>query len=132
MPKLRLLSVSALALALAVAPAAQAAPVTSLASSAPAASADSNVIQVRRGGGRGLAVGLGLGILGAAVIANEAYRPRRGYYYDDYAYDGPYYYPSSYAGDPRTVCAENFRSFEWRTGMYTTYSGERRVCPYLR
>ena len=40
------------------------------------------------------------------IIANEAYRPRRGYYYDDYAYDGPYYYPSGYTGDPRAVCAE--------------------------
>ena len=34
------------------------------------------------------------------IIANEAYRPRRGYYYDDYAYDGPYYYPSGYTGRP--------------------------------
>ena len=65
-------------------------------------------------------LGLGAGVVIGSIIANEAYRPRRGYYYDDYAYDGPYYYPSGYSGDPRAVCAENFRSFEWRTGLYTT------------
>ena len=73
-----------------------------------------------------------LGIIGGAIIANEIYRPRAGYYYDDYAYNGPYYYPSNYGGDPRVNCAQNFRSFEWKTGMYTTYGGERRLCPYLR
>ena len=62
----------------------------------------------------------------------RGHRPRRGYYYDDYAYDGPYYYPSGYTGDPRAVCAENFRSFEWRTGLYTTHAGEKRLCPYLK
>jgi len=29
-------------------------------------------------------------------------------------------------------CDRRFRSFEWDTGMYTTYGGERRLCPYLR
>ncbi len=29
-------------------------------------------------------------------------------------------------------CDREFRSFEWDTGMYTTYGGERRLCPYLR
>lgn len=29
-------------------------------------------------------------------------------------------------------CDREFRSFEWDTGMYTTYEGDRRVCPYLR
>jgi hypothetical protein len=81
--------------------------------------------------GRGVGVGLGIGVLGA-IIADQAYRPRTGYYYDDEAYDGPYYYPSQYSGDPRRVCAQNFRSFEWNTGLYTTYSGEKRLCPYLR
>ena len=72
-------------------------------------------------GARPRGIGLGAGVIIGSIIANEAYRPRRGYYYDDYAYDGPYYYPSNYAGDPRTVCAQNFRSFEWSTGLYTTY-----------
>lgn len=87
----------------------------------------------RRGGrgiGRGVGIGIGLGILGG-IVAAEAYRPRPGYYYDDQVYDGPYYAPSGYSGDPRTLCAQNFRSFEWNTGLYTTYSGERRLCPYL-
>jgi hypothetical protein len=30
------------------------------------------------------------------------------------------------------MCAQNFRSFEWNTGLYTTYSGEKRLCPYLQ
>ena len=85
----------------------------------------------RRGYGRGVGIGIGAAIVGG-IIANEIYRPRAGYYYDDYAYDGPYYSPSAYAGDGRRLCAQNFRSFEWNTGLYTTYGGEKRVCPYLR
>lgn len=81
--------------------------------------------------GRRVGVGIGLGIIGG-IVASEMYRPRAGYYYDDEAYDGPYYAPSGYAGDPRTLCAQNFRSFEWNTGLYTTYGGDKRVCPYLR
>jgi hypothetical protein len=84
-----------------------------------------------RHGGRGVALGLGLGLIGG-IIAAEAYRPRPGYYYDDEDYDGPYYAPSGFSGDPRTLCAQNFRSFEWNTGLYTTYGGEKRLCPYLR
>jgi hypothetical protein len=123
------LPVATLATALAIGPAqaAPAAPASPL-----AGPSKTDVVKVRRGFGAGLGVGLGIGLFSGAVIANEAYRPRRGYYYDDYSYDGPYYYPSSYRGDPREICAQNFRSFEWDTGMYTTYSGERRVCPYLR
>ena len=29
-------------------------------------------------------------------------------------------------------CADRFRSFEWDTGLYTTYRGPKRLCPYLR
>jgi hypothetical protein len=75
--------------------------------------------------------GIGAAIIGGAIIANNYYAPRRGYYYDTYDYTGPYYYPSDYRGDPREVCARHFKSFEWRTGLYTTYHGEKRVCPYL-
>jgi BA14K-like protein len=136
----KLLSAGALALALGWAPA-QAAPASqAVAPAMKELGTDNGVSQIqywRRGGryrgrGVGLGLGLGLGVLGAAVIYDQAYRPRRGYYYDDYAYDGPYYMPSGYSGDPRTICAQNFRSFEWRTGLYTTYSGEKRLCPYLR
>ena len=48
--------------------------------------------------GAGPWLGLGAGVVIGSIIANEAYRPRRGYYYDDYAYDGPYYYPSALLG----------------------------------
>ena len=75
--------------------------------------------------------GIGAAVVAGAIIASRNYAPRRGYYYDTYAYDGPYYYPSDYRGDPRDICARHFRSFEWRTGLYTTYQGEKRVCPYL-
>lgn len=78
-------------------------------------------------------IGLGAGaVVAGAIIADSRYRPRPGYYYDSYAYDGPYYYPADYHGDPRRLCAQNFRSFEWETGYYTTYGGEHRLCPYLR
>ncbi len=29
-------------------------------------------------------------------------------------------------------CDRRFVSFEWDTGLYTTYGGEKRLCPYLR
>lgn len=29
-------------------------------------------------------------------------------------------------------CEDRFRSFDRRTGTYTTYGGDTRVCPYLR
>ncbi len=29
-------------------------------------------------------------------------------------------------------CEERYRSFEPDTGLYTTYGGEKRLCPYLR
>jgi hypothetical protein len=63
------------------------------------------------------------------IIANEAYRPRRGYYYDDYAYDGPYYYPSNYSGDPRAICAQNFRSFRVAHGPLYNVFGREAALP---
>jgi hypothetical protein len=29
-------------------------------------------------------------------------------------------------------CDNRFRSFEWDTGYYTTYGGDKVLCPYLR
>jgi hypothetical protein len=29
-------------------------------------------------------------------------------------------------------CDRRFRSFEWDTGLYTTYGGNKKLCPYLR
>ena len=144
MKVLKLAPIGLLALTFGTA-AAQAGPAANAAQSVAAtvavSDAKSGVTQARwrgrhggwRGGGwrRGVGVGIGAAIVGG-IIAHEVYRPRRGYYYDDYTYDGPYYAPSSYSGDARTLCAQNFRSFEWRTGLYTTYEGDKRLCPYLR
>jgi hypothetical protein len=76
-------------------------------------------------------IGFGAAVIAGAIIADQAYRPHPGHYYDEGPYDGPYYYPADYRGDPREICLENFRTFEWRTGYYTTYSGQKRLCPYL-
>ena len=116
---------------------AQASPVS--APLATSASQAGDVVPVEwrgRGGGGGFGLGalfgLGAGVVVGSIIADQAYRPRRGHYYDEVAYDGPYYYPADYRGDPREICAQNFRTFEWRTGLYTTYNGEKRLCPYLK
>jgi hypothetical protein len=61
---------------------------------------------------RDVAIGLGLGLLGG--IVSDAARTD---YYNYY--------------DPRSLCATRFRSFEWDTGLYTTYEGDKRLCPYL-
>lgn len=38
----------------------------------------------------------------------------------------------SHARSAMERCANRFRSFEWNTGLYTTYGGDKRLCPYLR
>lgn len=121
------------ALALAPLAAAAAPPAGRLAPALEAANAGVHEAQFRHhnGFGRGLGVGLGLGVLGA-IIASEAYGPPPGYDEDDYAHAGPPGAPADTAADPRTLCARHFRSFEWNSGLYTTHSGEKRLCPYLR
>jgi hypothetical protein len=37
-----------------------------------------------------------------------------------------------FSGDAASRCAAQFRSFEPDTGYYTTYAGERVLCPYLQ
>lgn len=37
-----------------------------------------------------------------------------------------------YGATPRERCEARFRSFDPRTGLYTTYGGQKRPCPYLR
>ena len=109
----KLLPLGAVALAFAVAPANAAPTASATAAIAPKLeNSDSHASAVvgrpprygygyRRGWGPGPWLGLGAGVVVGSIIANEAYRPRPGYYYDDYAYNGPYYYPSAYSGDPR-------------------------------
>jgi hypothetical protein len=138
MPGWRTPLVAALALtitAASLAAPAVAAPAAPMAPGVARAEAGSAVTQVHRyrryhhyGRGRGVGVGIGLGIIGG-ILATEAYRSAPGYAYDEDVYDGP---PPGFSGDPRELCARNFRSFEWNTGLYTTYSGEKKLCPYLR
>jgi hypothetical protein len=125
----KVMTASALALATVMAPV-QAAPVTtSIAPLAVQSSDGSGVTQVRsrhrhwrhrhhRRHRGNIGLGIGLGIIGG-IIASEAYRSNA----YGYGYDG---------GDPREACAQQFRSFEWDTGRYTTYGGDRVLCPYLR
>ncbi len=81
--------------------------------------------------GRGVGVGIGLGILGG-IVAAEAYRPRAGYYYDDEAYDGPTT-PRPAMRAIRATCAPRISApSSGIPGLYTTYGGDKRVCPYLR
>jgi hypothetical protein len=98
-----------------------------------AASSVAHEIEFRHhnGFGRGLGVGLGLGILGA-IMAHEAYGPPPADAEDDYADAAPPGAAAEDGGDPRRLCAQHFRSFAWNSGLYTTDSGERRLCPYLR
>jgi hypothetical protein len=135
MQRWRLPLAGALALSLGLAPVG---PVVGPAIAAPAAmppglakaEAGSAVVEVRRRshhgyhrhrhhrhGGGNLAIGLGLGIIGG-MIAAEAYRSAPAYADDE--------------ADPRELCAREFQSFEWDTGLYTTYAGEKKLCPYLR
>jgi hypothetical protein len=136
MPSWRLPVVGALALALGLTPlgSVMAAP-AAMPPSVAKAEAGTTVVEVRRRShrhhhhghrhrGGNLAIGLGIGIIGG-LIAAEAYRNAPAYA-DDEVYDTP---P---AGDPRQLCAREFRSFEWSTGFYTTYSGEKKLCPYLQ
>lgn len=73
---------------------------------------------------------IGLGIAGAVL---------EGALSDSYGYsDGPVYGYSdgpAYGGGGSNAamerCAAQFRSFEWDSGLYTTYEGDKRLCPYL-
>lgn len=59
-----------------------------------------------------------------------------GYIYNNYhvveadGYDGAAEETIPHSAKQR--CAERFLSFEWDTGLYTTYRGHKRLCPYLR
>ncbi|MBU2583677.1 MAG: BA14K family protein [Alphaproteobacteria bacterium] len=64
----------------------------------------------RRALTRGIGIGIGIGIV--AIIAKHAAH-------------------SEFQAAMRR-CARDYRSFDWETGTYITYSGDVRLCPYLR
>ncbi len=58
-----------------------------------------------------------------------------GYVYYNSKFDTPDYDDASYSDVVHTAkerCDRRFRSFEWDTGLYTTYRGSKKLCPYLR
>lgn len=62
-------------------------------------------------------------------VAGWSYSP----YWDDEYYDYPDTTVVVGAGGSGVArCEAEFRSFNRRTGTYTTYGGETKVCPYLR
>lgn len=71
-----------------------------------------------RGGYRGyrnrnIGLGIGAAIIGGVIISQAA---RAG----------------TYSQGARQHCADTYRSFDWESGTYMGYDGERHVCPYLR
>ncbi len=71
----------------------------------------------RRGRRRAFGTGLAVGIIGALIAQGMSESEARSRYEEEWRWER---------------CAEEFRSFEWDTGMYTTFGGDRRLCPYLR
>lgn len=69
---------------------------------------------------------------------SRGFYPRtiRGYtYYNPKTYAPEYYADAGDEGIPYSAkerCAQRYRSFEWDTGLYTTYRGPKVLCPYLR
>ncbi len=144
----------AAALALGASASASAAPAAGIAIG-PAAPTDGALLQIRDGGGRWQGGGGGRGghwggrgHWGGGHGGHFRGRHHRGFRNDgawiglgvagallaDGLYDGDYYDYDSDAGPSSGAaerCAATFRSFEWDTGLYTTYGGQKRVCPYL-
>ncbi len=98
------------------------------------------MIEVKRRG-RGVTIYLPIGP--SYLYYDYPYYYSRGYYpthIGGYVYYNPKTYsPShSYTDDAGALysakerCARRFRSFEWDTGLYTTYSRYKKLCPYLR
>jgi len=70
------------------------------------------------------------GVVIGSIIANEAYRPRRGYYYDDYATTARTTTRRRTGRSAGNLC-QNFRSFEWNTASIQPITA-KALCPYLR
>jgi hypothetical protein len=111
----------------------------------PGESARNNVIEVEyRGRDRRIYLPIGPSYL----YYDYPYYYSRGYYPTHigpgYAYYGNTNYygrddddddDTGYEGVPYSAkehCARRFRSFDWDTGLYTTYGGHTKLCPYLR
>ena len=81
-----------------------------------------HIVDYRRGYGyrRGRNVGLGIAaaIIGGVVIANAT--RSNGYYERRHRGSGA-----------AQRCADTYRSFDWQSGTYLGYDGDRHVCPYL-
>jgi hypothetical protein len=73
----------------------------------------------RRNDGWGRGVGPFLGGLAAGAIIGGAA-------------SGGYASGTSGTNDAYARCSAQFRSFDPQSGTYTAYTGEQRVCPYLR
>ena len=106
----------------------------------PGESARNNVIEINRRG-RGVRIYLPIGP--AYIYYEYPYYYSRGHYpthiggyvyYNPKTYN-PDYDDAGYEGVPYSAkerCDRRFRSFEWDTGLYTTYGGHKKLCPYLR
>ena len=91
----------------------------------------------RRGAGTGALIGTGVGAIGGA--ANNNARQNDAYWaaYNDCMSRGSAprqpVYDAGYAPEPWSdewydYCADKYRSFNARTGMYLTSTGQRRLC----
>jgi predicted MFS family arabinose efflux permease len=82
--------------------------------------------------GRDALIGLGIGAVAGSIIASQPYGYGYGYG-APYAYGGPVYGGGAVYADTSgwERCQAEFRSFQ-SDGTYTTYSGEQKLCPYLR
>ena len=65
--------------------------------------------------GRNIGIGIGAAIVGGVIVSQALRAERR-----------------NYGGGARQHCADTYRSFDWDSGTYMGYDGERHVCPYLR
>jgi hypothetical protein len=133
MKSTHLLLVAVLAVApLATGPA-SALPLSSTSHGVTASSASSvQMIDYRRGyagrrgsGGRNVGLGIAAAIIGGVVISQAA----RANNYSGGYYERRYRASGSSAAQH---CADTYRSFDWDSGTYMGYDGERHVCPYLR
>lgn len=65
--------------------------------------------------------GLGAGVLGAYLVDRSlANRPA----------PGPA--PQMYGADPNATCAQTYKSYDPNTGLFTSKTGEKKMCPYLK